>query len=464
MAGHILVVDDEEGVRFSLRGILEDEGYIVSEADSGENALLFLEKNSVDLVFLDIWMSGIDGLETLKRARERSPQIPFIMISGHGNVETAVQALRLGAHDFVEKPLSLEKILLSVRHALEMKELKQENSLLRQAMQNDYDVPMVANSPAMRAFMQDLRKVAPTDAWVLITGENGTGKELAARTLHRNSKQKDKPFIAVNCAAIPEELIESELFGHEKGAFTGADAAKIGKFELAHNGILFLDEIGDMSLKTQAKILRILQEQCFERVGGTKTVKVQVRVIAATNKNLEKAILEGEFRQDLYYRLRVFPLHVPSLRERKEDIVPLTETFLQVVEKKYAMPAPKLTKEALQILQEWTWPGNVRELMHLIERLTVLYSGKEVDYTLLPFEMLENAGKGQAVQASKVPVLPDETLQKMLALDYKNAKSAFEEYYLTHKLEEAGGNVSRLSELIGLERSNIHKKLKNINE
>lgn len=464
MAGHILVVDDEEGVRFSLRGILEDEGYTVSEADSGENALLFLEKNSVDLVFLDIWMSGIDGLETLKRARERSQQIPFIMISGHGNVETAVQALRLGAHDFVEKPLSLEKILLSVRHALEMKELKQENSLLRQAIQNDYDVPMVANSPAMRAFMQDLRKVAPTDAWVLITGENGTGKELAARTLHRNSKQKDKPFIAVNCAAIPEELIESELFGHEKGAFTGADAAKIGKFELAHNGILFLDEIGDMSLKTQAKILRILQEQCFERVGGTKTVKVQVRVIAATNKNLEKAISEGEFRQDLYYRLRVFPLQVPPLRERKEDIVPLTETFLQVVEKKYAMQAPKLTREALQILQEWTWPGNVRELMHLIERLTVLYSGKEVDYTLLPFEMLENAGKGQAVQAPNVPVLPDETLQKMLALDYKNAKSAFEEYYLTHKLEEAGGNVSRLSELIGLERSNIHKKLKNINE
>lgn len=464
MAEHILIVDDEEGVRFSLRGILEDEGYTVSEADSGENALLFLEKNNADLVFLDIWMSGIDGLETLKRAKELYPQIPFIMISGHGNVETAVQALRLGAHDFVEKPLSLEKILLSVRHALEMKELKQENSLLRQAMQNDYDVPMVANSPAMRAFMQDLIKVAPTDAWVLITGENGTGKELAARTLHRNSRQKDKPFIAVNCAAIPEELIESELFGHEKGAFTGADAIRIGKFELAHNGILFLDEIGDMSLKTQAKILRILQEQCFERVGGTKTINVQVRVIAATNKNLEKAISEGDFRQDLYYRLRVFPLHVPPLRERKEDIVPLVQTFLQVVEKKYAMKAPKLTRETLEVLQAWTWPGNVRELMHLIERLTVLYSGKEVDYTLLPLEMLENAGKGQIAQAPGVSGLPDETLRKMLELDYKNAKSAFEEYYLTHKLEEAGGKVSRLSELIGLERSNIHKKLKNINE
>ena len=414
MAGHILIVDDEEGVRLSLRGILEDEGYTVSEADSGENALLFLEKNSVDLVFLDIWMTGIDGLETLKRAKELYQQIPFIMISGHGNVETAVQALRMGAHDFVEKPLSLEKILLSVRHALEMKELKQENSLLRQAVQNDYEVPMVANSGIMRAFMRDLMKVAPTDAWVLITGENGTGKELAARTLHRNSKQKDKPFIAVNCAAIPEELIESELFGHEKGAFTGAEATKIGKFELAHNGILFLDEIGDMSLKTQAKILRILQEQCFERVGGTKNIKVQVRVIAATNKDLEKAIQDGEFRQDLYYRLRVFPLHVPP--------------------------------------------------MHLIERLTVLYSGKEVDYTFLPLEMLEKVGKGHIVQGAKSACVHDETLQNMLMLDYKNAKSAFEEYYLTHKLDEAGGNVSRLSELIGLERSNIHKKLKNMNE
>ncbi len=464
MAGHILIVDDEEGVRFSLRGILEDEGYTVSEADSGENALLFLEKNSVDLVFLDIWMSGIDGLETLRRAKELYQQIPFIMISGHGNVETAVQALRMGAHDFVEKPLSLEKILVSVRHALEMKELKQENSILRQAVQNDYEVPMVTNSGIMRAFMRDLMKVAPTDAWVLITGENGTGKELAARTLHRNSKQKDKPFIAVNCAAIPEELIESELFGHEKGAFTGAEATKIGKFELAHNGILFLDEIGDMSLKTQAKILRILQEQCFERVGGTKNIKVQVRVIAATNKDLEKAIQDGEFRQDLYYRLRVFPLHVPPLRERKEDIVPLTETLLKVVEKKYSMQAPILTKEILQVLEEWTWPGNVRELMHLLERLTVLYSGKEVDYTLLPLEMLEKVGKGHIVQSAKSVCAQDETLQNMLTLDYKSAKSAFEEYYLTHKLDEVGGNVSKLSELIGLERSNIHKKLKNINE
>lgn len=467
MAEHIFIVDDEEGVRLSLRGVLEDEGYTVSEADSGESALAFLEQNTVDLVFLDIWLPGMDGLEVLKKAKELYPQIPFIMISGHGNVETAVQALRCGAHDFVEKPLSLEKILQSVRLALEMKELKQENIRLRQAVQSDYDVQIVANSSVMRTFMRDLMKVAPTDAWVLITGENGTGKELAARTLHKYSRQKDKPFIAVNCAAIPEELIESELFGHEKGAFTGAESTKIGKFELADNGTLFLDEIGDMSLKTQAKILRILQEQCFERVGGTKNIKVRVRVIAATNKDLEKAIEEGTFRQDLYYRLRVFPLYVPPLRERKEDILPLVETLLKFVEKKYAMEAPRLTKETLQVLEEWTWPGNVRELTHLLERLTVLYSGKEVDYTMLPTELLENVGKMCNVSRQSDDVIHDGQnafVKKILSLDYKNAKAAFEEFYLTKKLEEAGGNVSRLSELIGLERSNIHKKLKNMHE
>ena len=467
MVGHILIVDDEEGVRLSLRGILEDEGYTVSEAASGEEALSFLEKNTPDLVFLDIWLSGIDGLETLKKAKQIQEDIPFIMISGHGNVETAVQALRLGAYDFVEKPLSLEKILLGAKYALEMKNLKQENTFLREAVSHDYEVPIVANSPVMRAFMRDLLKVAPTDAWVLITGENGTGKELAARTLHKNSKQKNEPFIAVNCAAIPEELIESELFGHEKGAFTGADSTKIGKFELAHNGTLFLDEIGDMSLKTQAKILRILQEQCFERVGGNKNIKVQVRVLAATNKNLEKAIEAGEFRQDLYYRLRVFPLYVPPLRERKEDIIPLVETLTKVVEKKYSMKAPQFAKETLQVMEEWTWPGNVRELMHLIERLTVLYSGKIVDYSMLPQELLENVGKS-IVTEKKCSISEEHcenaVLQKMLSLDYKNAKSAFEEFYLTHKLEEVGGNVSKLSELIGLERSNIHKKLKNMHE
>ena len=474
MSEHILIVDDEEGIRFSLRGILEDEGYRVSEAQSGEEALLSLKNECPDLVFLDIWMSGMDGLATLQKAKELCPDLPIIMISGHGNIETAVQALRYGAHDFVEKPLSLEKILLVTGHALEMRELRQKNTMLRQAVSLDYDAEMAANSPVMQRFMSDLYKVAPTNAWVLITGENGTGKELTAKTLHRNSKQKNEPFVAVNCAAIPEELIESELFGHEKGAFTGADSARVGKFELANGGTLFLDEIGDMSFKTQAKILRILQEQKFERVGGSRTISVNVRVIAATNKNLEHAIEKGEFRQDLYYRLRVFPLYVPPLRERKEDLPQLIKSLLAHVERKYSMAAPLFTESTMRVLEHWRWPGNVRELMHLLERLTVLYSGVLVDFSLLPPEMLENIeGLGLKKQAADSLVFGEHCSRKnsgensnekvwqdTLHLDYKNAKTAFEMHYLQHRLEEVGGNVSKLAEKIGLERSNIHKKLR----
>jgi len=464
---HILIVDDEEGIRFSLRGILEDESYRISEAPSGEEALLLLAKECPDLVFLDIWMSGMDGMETLAKAKKLYPDLPIIMISGHGNIETAVQALRQGAHDFVEKPLSLEKILLATRHALEIKELRQENVMLRQAVSLGPDAQMVASSPIMQAFMSDLYKVAPTNAWVLITGENGTGKELTAQTLHRHSKQKKAPFVAVNCAAIPEELIESELFGHEQGAFTGADSVKIGKFELANGGTLFLDEIGDMSLKTQAKILRILQEQSFERVGGNRTIHVNVRVIAATNKNLEKAIEKGDFRQDLYYRLRVFPLHVPALRERKEDLPELIKYLSAHVERKYSMKVPLFTDATMQVLEHWRWPGNVRELMHLIERLTVLYSDACVDAHLLPPEMLENAENiidleslSNNSSALTKHASPQNFWQNTLGLDYKNAKNAFESYYLHQKLEEAGGNITKLAEMIGLERSNVHRKLK----
>ncbi len=467
MSKHILIVDDEEGIRFSLRGILEDEGYRVSEAQSGEEALSVLQKKCPDLVFLDIWMSGMDGLVCLQKVKELHADLPVIMMSGHGNIETAVQALRYGAHDFVEKPLSLEKILLLARHTLEMKELRQENTMLRQAVSLDSDSQMVANSPIMQRFMSDLYKVAPTNAWVLITGENGTGKELTARTLHRKSKQENAPFVAVNCAAIPEELIESELFGHEQGAFTGADSAKVGKFELANGGTLFLDEIADMSLKTQAKILRILQEQSFERVGGTRTIHVNVRVVAATNKNLELAIEKGEFRQDLYYRLRVFPLHVPALRERKEDLPRLIETLSAHVERKYSMKAPLFTDATMKVFEHWRWPGNVRELMHLLERLTVLYSASCVDFHQLPPEMLEDIDN--IVDLEKMPTEPfvftahisaEGFLQNCLHLDYKNAKHAFETYYLQHKLEEAGGNVTKLAETIGLERSNVHRKLR----
>lgn len=505
----ILIVDDEEGIRFSLRGILEDDGYEVLEAKNGDEALSLIKKKNPDLVFLDIWLGGnapnshnlnTDGMLVLQEAKKIAPEIPIIMISGHANIENAVQALRYGAHDFVEKPLGLEKIILTVKHALEMSKLREENSLLRQAVSSDYSSTMVAQSPVMQRFVDELLKVAPTNAWVLITGENGTGKELAARTVHRNSKQKDAPFVAVNCAAIPEELIESELFGHEKGAFTGADSAKVGKFELADGGTLFLDEIGDMSLKTQAKILRILQEQSFERVGGTKTITVNVRVIAATNKNLELAIESGEFRQDLYYRLCVFPLHVPPLKDRADDIPYLIKVLLGQVERKYSMPTPKLSPLALEALKVWRWPGNVRELLHLLERLTVLYSGEIVDFHLLPPELVEyaenvlplnewkntqylekinknkldidnlenldlkvqNQLSPSLAPSSLVTTQDDATkiLHSFLQLDYKSAKNAFELYYLQEKLHEAGGNVTKLSETIGLERSNIHRKLR----
>ncbi len=473
MSAHILIVDDEEGIRFSLRGILEDENYRVSEASSGEEAIKFVEKECPEIIFLDIWLSGIDGLETLQKLKHKFPELVIIMISGHGNIETAVQALRLGAHDFVEKPLSLEKILVLIKHALEVKFLRQENSMLRQAVSLDYGMQMVANSPIMQKFTAELIKVAPTDAWVLISGENGTGKEITAKALHLNSKRKNFPFVAVNCAAIPEELIESELFGHEKGAFTGADAAKVGKFELAHNGTLFLDEIADMSLKTQAKILRILQEQCFERVGGTKTIQVNVRVIAATNKNLEEAIEKNEFRQDLYYRLRVFPLHVPPLKDRKEDLPELIKVLSTQVQRKYNMTVPTFSKAAMLVLEKWDWPGNVRELLHLLERLTVLYGGETVDYHILPHEMLEQIDnlddfskmpEGQAKSIVDfdefVNFSQKELLDNILQMDYKHAKNAFEIYYLENKLKEAGGNVTKLSEMIGLERSNIHRKLR----
>ena len=324
----ILVVDDEEDIRFSLRGILEDEGHDVLEAPSGEEALDLLERRLPDLVLLDIWLTGIDGLEVLDRIRDKAPGLPVVMISGHGNVETAVAAMNKGATDFIEKPLSLEKVILSVTKALELHRIQQENLALRTRIEADQVHEITGRSRAVSELRAQIAQVAPTDTWVLISGENGTGKEIVARSIYAQSNRAAKPMVAVNCAAIPEELIESELFGHVKGAFTGAESSQAGKFELAHKGTLFLDEIGDMSLKTQAKILRILQEQQFERVGGRKTITVDVRVIAATNKDLPAEIMAGRFREDLYYRLRVFPLHVPPLRERLEDISLLLEEFV----------------------------------------------------------------------------------------------------------------------------------------
>ena len=481
----LLIVDDEAGIRFSLRGILEDEGYTVFEADNAEAGLAFLEKEHADLVFLDIWLPGMDGLAMLDRLRLQYPSLPVLMISGHGTIETAVTAIKKGAHDFIEKPLSLEKVIIAVERALEFQALKRENTGLRQMLDDQNAIGPMGSSPVMAELREQVRRVAPLDTWVLITGENGTGKELVARAVHSSSRRGDKPLVALNCAAIPEELIESELFGHEKGAFTGADSAKIGKFEMAHQGTLFLDEIGDMSLKTQAKILRILQEKSFERVGGNKVFHVDVRVIAATNKDLETAISAGAFREDLYYRLRVFPLHVPPLRERGEDILLLADYFAATLAQDLALAPVSFAPDARKALLAYSWPGNVRELRNFLERMLILHSGKEIGLPRLPAEFHAAAPSRAGSSPSgetQISLLPAPALQSQggpgsrpepeggfalppesLDGDFKSARSAFEARFLAAKLQEYDGNISRLAEAIGLERSYLYRKLKSYN-
>jgi len=446
----VLVVDDEQDIRFSLRGILEDEGCEVLEAESGEAALELLESASPDLVLLDIWLTGMDGLEVLERIRERNRDLPVIMISGHGNIETAVAAVKKGATDFIEKPLSLEKVILCASQAIQLSAARQEIEALRTRIKVDQVEDLTGRSPAIEALRGQVGQVAPADAWVLISGENGTGKEIVARSIHAKSNRADRPLVAVNCAAIPEELIESELFGHVKGAFTGAEDSKPGKFELAHRGTLFLDEIGDMSLKTQAKILRILQEQKFERVGGRKTITVDVRVIAASNKDLQEEMRQGRFREDLYYRLKVFPLHVPPLRERLEDIpLLLTDFIAELARKNPSMPV-RFSPEAVEALKRHSWPGNVRELKNFVERMMIVGRGQEITPADLPPE-LAGALPAQAVCASAPPPGP---------VDFKEVRSRWEAEFLAAKLKEYGNNISKLAESIGLERSYLSRKLK----
>lgn len=383
----ILIIDDEDGIRFSLRGILEDEGYTVYDVASSKKALGLFKKHQIDICFLDVWLPDIDGLEMLQILQEQYQDIPIIMISGHATIETAVKAIKHGAYDFIEKPLSLEKILVTIMRAMELRNLKKENAVLRDNLQ-DKNVfkEIIGTSESLCQVKDAIARVAPTDATVLLTGENGTGKELTARTIHTAGARAEHPFIAVNCAALPEELIESELFGYERGAFTGADKAKMGRFELADGGTLFLDEIGDMSLKTQVKILRILQEKVLERLGGTKQIPIDVRVIAATNKDLEKEIAIGNFREDLYYRLRVFPIELPPLRARCGDIPILLRYFTEELAQKYSMPPIEFTKEALDILSRYRWYGNIRELRNLVERMLILHHGKSITPLLLPGE------------------------------------------------------------------------------
>jgi len=441
----VLIVDDEESICHSLSGILLDEGYEVLTANSGEDAIKVVDEELPNLVLLDIWLPGMDGIETLKHIRADHPQVRVIMMSGHGTIETAVKATKLGAFDFIEKPLSLEKVILVVDHALDMVRLEEENLILKQKIVQDYE--LTGESEPIVALKEMICIVAPTNAWILIMGENGTGKELVARSIHRKSKRANRPFIEVNCAAIPEELIESELFGHEKGAFTGATAAKRGKFDLAHEGTIFLDEVADMSLKAQAKILRILQEKKFERVGGTKPISMDVRVLAATNKDLEKEMEAGRFRQDLYYRLNVIPLIVPPLRDRKQDIPVLVRRFLKDFAQREGDSEKIITDEALALFMDHDWPGNVRELKNFTERLVIMTPGMTITGKDVP--QLEKELHGE---------IPEE-LAKM-ADSYRAAKVEFEKSFIARKLQEFDGNISRTAEAIGLERSNLHRKIK----
>ena len=440
----LLIVDDEESIGVTLKEALSDEGYYVWAVQNGYDALHTLEKCEIQVVFLDIWMQPLDGLEVLKKIKEKFPHVAVIMMSGHGSIETAVTATKLGAFDYVEKPLSLERILVLLNNLNQILELEEENERLRQEVDEKY--ALIGESQVVKQIKKLIQVVAPTNSWILITGENGTGKELVARELHHLSQRKDRAFVAVNCAAIPEGLIETELFGHEKGAFTGAYARKKGKFDMADGGTLFLDEIGDMSLHTQAKLLRILQEQQFERVGGNETIQIDVRVIAATNKDLSEEIKNNRFREDLYYRLNVIPFHISPLRERKEDILSLSEYFLADIAKHNKAKKKSLAPRALKKLEEYHWPGNIRELRNLIERFAVMTESTEIGERDV---ILSHGAGNKEVEIS--------------ACDLKGARGEFEKQFIMEKLSECEGNVSKTAKAIGLERSHLHRKIKQHN-
>jgi two-component system, NtrC family, nitrogen regulation response regulator NtrX len=446
MKPRILVIDDEAAIRDSLRMILEYENYEFSGAASGPDGLAQIKRDPPDMVVLDIKMPGTNGLETLADIRKVDESLPVAMISGHGTITDAMQATRLGAFDFIEKPFTSERVLVTVQKGLELRSLRRENRELKLAMEAKYEI--VGNSATLRKVLEAVQRAAPTNATVMLLGESGVGKELVARTIHRNSPRAGQRFIQVNCAAIPEELIESELFGHEKGSFTGAAEKQIGKFELAHKGTIFLDEIGDMSLRTQAKVLRVLQEGEVERIGSQKTIQVDVRVIAATNKKLEDAIERGEFREDLYFRLSVIPIRVPPLRERSEDVVPLVEHFVQAFSADNNFKPKTFTPAAMEILRKHPWRGNVRELRNTIERLLIMVEGPEIRPEHLE-EVLLGPTEG-ASPASSAPEPPG---------SLKDFKETAERAFLVQKLRESRWNISATAQAIGTPRSNLYKKL-----
>jgi two-component system, NtrC family, nitrogen regulation response regulator NtrX len=441
----ILVVDDEQGIRAALGQLLEYEGYDVRSVSNGADGIAEYQKWRPDLVFMDVKMGGMDGLEALKRLRELDPTATVVMISGHATIRTAVEATQLGAYEILEKPLDTDRILVMLRNALAHLDLRDENSRLRDVTIAPYDI--VGDSGAMRALVDKIKKVGATPARVLITGENGTGKELVARQLHRHSSRAKKAFVEVNCAAIPGELIESELFGHMKGSFTGATADRAGKFEQANGGTLFLDEIGDMSLAAQAKVLRVLQDNVITRIGSARPVSVDVRVIAATNKNLEAEIAAGRFREDLYYRLNVVPLHVPPLREHREDIPALIDYFVSILIEREGISPRRVSAGALERLQSLDWPGNVRELRNTIERLLILATGPEI--TARDIERL--AGARTADDTGLASLTRCRTFEEF--------KDAAERAYLLGKLREFDWNVSETARAIEMPRSNLYKKI-----
>ncbi|HGJ65462.1 TPA: sigma-54-dependent Fis family transcriptional regulator [bacterium] len=442
----ILIVDDEPSVRSSLKAVLEDEGFKAFAVSSGEEALEQIPTLMPDVVLLDVLMpGGIDGLETLSRIKASNFDTIVIMVSAHGNIDMAVRAMELGAIDFIEKPLSVERMLIRLEQAVEKKKLQTENMMLKKEIDERYQI--IGESPVMRDLFSKIMYVAPSNSRVIIFGENGTGKELVARAIHKNSKRADKPFFQVNCAAIPDELIESELFGHEKGSFTGAVSRTQGKFEQANGATLFLDEIGDMSLRTQAKVLKVIEEQEFSRIGGKDQIRVDVRIIAATNKDLKKEVEQGRFREDLFYRLNVIPIYVPPLRERIEDIPLLVTYFLIKFSVENGVKEKRISQSAMKALQSYRWAGNVRELKNLIERLVIMVNSDTIEVADLPSNVFD--------RSKPLPFVEQ--------MDLKNARNEFEKDFIIQVLESSNWNITEASQKLGIERTNLHRKIRQYN-
>ena len=443
----VLIVDDEVSIIESLEGILSDDGFEVMHAFNGYEALKKIEKQSPDIVLLDIWMPGMDGIETLKEIKKTSPHLPVVMITGHGTIESAVDATKSGAYDFLEKPLSIDKVMVTINNALNFRKLEEENIYLRKKSIEKNSI--TGASPAVQKLYGEVMNAAPSDASILITGENGTGKEMVARTIHQFSLRPEQPFIIINCAAIPEKNLDSELFGHEKGAFKDARSKNKGKFELASGGTLFLDEIGDMNIKTQAKILRTLESKTFQRIGGGRTLHMDFRLIASSNKDLEKEIQAGNFRQDLYFRLNVIPIHVPPLRDRKEDIPQLVDTFLDKLSKQSSENKKTISENALKLLAAYEWPGNVRELKNLVERLVIMVKQDLIDIADMPqpynpeFKPIQITGKDLSIYEDNL----------------NQAKKLFETQFIKQKLSEEGGDLKSAAKKLGTSVRHIKKNI-----